>query len=148
MTVTFFGHRDTPLTIYPLLKQTIVDLINHHGATRFYVGTNGNFDLLAKKALRELQEEYPNIQYLIVLSHIPTNKNRSDTNDNCNTLVPGGLENVPPRFGIEHRNRWMLAHCDCVIAYVKSSVGGASKFSTAAEKRGKRVINLAKTNAK
>lgn len=147
MTVTFFGHRDTPSTIYPLLKQTIVDLITHHDAKRFYVGTNGNFDLMAQRALRELRLEYPNINYFVVLSRMPIEKKFGNCDDS-NTLVPTGLENVPPRFGIEHRNRWMLAHCDCVIAYVKSSVGGASKFSTAAEKRGKRVINLAKTNAK
>ena len=146
MTVTFFGHRDTPLTIYPLLKQTIVDLIERHGANRFYIGSNGNFDSLSQKVLRELQKEYPNIQYLIVLSHIPANQRISDDTDYSNTLIPEGLENVPPRFAIDHRNRWLLAHCDCVIAYVKSSIGGASKFMSLAEKRGKLIINIAKTN--
>ena len=144
MTVTFFGHRDTPPTISPLLKETIVDLIVHHGVDRFYVGTNGNFDLLVQSVLRKLQKEYPNIQCFVVLSHIPTNKTSSDSSDDLNTLVPEGLENIPPRFGIEHRNRWMLMRSDCVVAYVKSSVGGASKFVVAATKKGKRVMNLAK----
>ncbi len=148
MTVTLFGHRDAPLTIYSLLEQTVVDLIDHHGAIQFHIGTHGNFDRLAQSVICNLRKKYPNIQYVIVLSRIPTSKNVHWDVTYANTMIPDGLENVPPRFGIEHRNRWMLDHSDIVISYVKNSIGGASKFTALAKKKCKRVINLAETDSK
>ena len=44
MTVTFFGHRNTPAYVKPLLKKVLTELIENHGADMFYVGNEGNFD--------------------------------------------------------------------------------------------------------
>ena len=54
MTVTFFGHKDTPKEIEPTLRTTLVDLIENHGATEFYVGNNGNFDTMVRRQLENL----------------------------------------------------------------------------------------------
>ena len=48
----------------------------------------------------------------------------------------------PPRFAIERRNRWMLRQAEVVVTYVRYTWGGAHKFKSAAEKQGKRVIEL------
>ncbi len=34
-TCTFFGHRDTPNKIEPLLRKTLINLITEKGVTRF-----------------------------------------------------------------------------------------------------------------
>ena len=44
MTVTFFGHRRTPDSVKPLLKETLRELIEKDRADMFYVGNEGSLD--------------------------------------------------------------------------------------------------------
>ena len=139
MICTFFGHKDAPPDIEKPLQDTIIDLINQ-GATCFYVGNQGNFDAMATKILRSLKEKY-NISYTVVLAYMPTQKNTDEYTDE--NVFPECLANVPPRFAIDRRNRYLLQKSDVVISFVKHSFGGAAKFTELAKKQGKTVINLA-----
>ena len=139
MTVTFFGHKDTPKEIKPTLRTTLVDLIENHGATEFYVGNNGNFDTMVRRQLEELSQVYP-ITYSVVLAYLPTKK--SEYEDHSNTILPEGIETVPKRFAISYRNKWMVEQSDVVVTYVTHSFGGAAQFKTMAERQGKTVIEL------
>ena len=139
MTVTFFGHKDTPKEIEPTLRTTLVDLIENHGATEFYVGNNGNFDTMVRRQLENLSQTYP-ITYNIVLAYIPTKKSEYDSF--TNTLLPEGIETIPKRFAISYRNKWMVEQSDVVVTYVTHSFGGAAQFKTMAERQGKTVIEL------
>ena len=139
MTVTFFGHKDTPKEIEPTLRTTLVDLIENHGATEFYVGNNGNFDTMVCRQLEELSHTY-SITYSVALAYLPTKKNEYD--NFTNTLLPEGLETVPKRFAISYRNKWMVEQSDIVITYVARTYGGAWQFKTMAERQGKTVIEL------
>lgn len=141
MTVTFFGHKDTPKNIEPTLKATLVDLIENHGATEFYVGNNGNFDTMVRRQLEELSHTY-SITYNVVLAYLPTKKNEYD--NFTNTLLPEGIETAPKRFAISYRNKWMLEQSDAVVTYVTHSFGGAAQFKEIAVKQGKTVIELSK----
>lgn len=138
MTCSFFGHRDTPLGIREKLKETIIDLIVHRGADLFYVGNHGNFDRLAAAILEELAARYPHIRYYVVLAYLP-----NCGNDSTPTIFPEGIENVPKRFAINFRNKFMVAQSNTVITYITHSFGGAAKFADIAYKKGKTVINLA-----
>ncbi len=142
MTVCFFGHRDTPNDIKALLKETIIDLITNENATLFYVGNQGNFDRMAFKVLEELKEQYPHIRYYIVLAYLPLKSNSFNYDNFDLTIYPEGLEKVPPRFAISKRNFWLIEHSDTVVTYVTFSVGGAIQFKKAAERKGKKVLNL------
>ena len=51
---TFFGHRDCPETIKPKIHTAVVDLIENHGVTMFYVGNQGNFDRMVRSVLKEV----------------------------------------------------------------------------------------------
>ena len=139
MTVTFFGHKDTPKEIEPTLRTTLIDLIKNHGATEFYVGNNGNFDTTVRRQLENLSQTYP-ITYNIVLAYIPTKK--SEYEDHSNTILPEGIETVPKRFAISYRNKWMVEQSDIVITYVARTYGGAWQFKVLAEKQGKMIIEL------
>ena len=139
MTVTFFGHKDTPKEIEPTLRATLVDLIENHGATEFYVGNNGNFDTMVRHQLEGLSQSY-SITYNIVLAYIPTKKSEYD--DFTNTLLPEGIETIPKRFAISYRNKWMVEQSDIVITYVARTYGGAWQFKAMAERQGKKVIEL------
>ena len=139
MTITFFGHKDTPKEIEPTLRTTLVDLIENHGATEFYVGNNGNFDTMVRRQLEDLSHTYP-ITYSVVLAYLPTEKNKYD--DLTNTIYPEGIETVPKRFAISYRNKWMVEQSDVVVTYVTHSFGGAWQFKAMALRQGKTVIEL------
>ena len=143
MTCTFFGHRNTPATVRPILRQVIIDLIEQRGVTHFYVGNQGNFDAMARSLLAELAQIYP-IRYDVVLAYLP--KENDPSLDESHTLLPDGFESVPPRFAIDHRNRSMLDRSDIVVTYVRSP-GGAAKFKELAERKGKMVVDVVKPSA-
>ena len=139
MVCTFFGHKDTPKNIEPTLRTTLVDLIENHGATEFYVGNNGNFDTMVRRQLEDLSHTYP-ITYNVVLAYLPTKKSEYD--DYTNTILPEGIETVPKRFAISYRNKWMVEQADIVVTYVTHGFGGAAQFKEMAERKGKIIIEL------
>ncbi len=136
MTCTFFGHKDTPIQIEPKLRRTLIELIENNDVRNFYIGNHGNFDRMVTKVLKELKITYPHISYTVVLAYLPTTKY------DCDTVYPEGIENVPPRFAISYRNRYMIDKCNYVVTYVTRSFGGAVQFKELALKKGKLVIEL------
>ena len=139
MTVTFFGHKDTPKEIEPTLRTALIDLIENKNVTVFYVGNNGNFDTMVHRQLEALSHTYP-ITYSVVLAYLPTKKSEYD--DYTNTILPEGIETAPKRFAISYRNKWMVEQADIVVTYVTHNFGGAAQFKEMAEKQGKTVIEL------
>ena len=133
---TFFGHRDCPETIKSALH-SVIELLIAEGVTTFYVGNHGRFDTYVRGALGELKKKYPHMDYAVVLAYLRTAGEGSG-----DTIYPEGMEIGPPRFAIERRNRWMLRQAEVVVSYVRYTWGGAYKLNSAAEKQGKRVIEL------
>ena len=144
MTCCFFGHKDTPSTIAPELEKVLTDLIENHGVVSFLMGNQGAFDYMALGAVRRLKERYPHITYNVVLAYMPGRKEEWSAYSPEETMYPEGLEEVPPRFAIAWRNKWMIAESEYVVAYVNHSWGGAAKYFEIAEKKKKNVINIAK----
>ncbi len=140
---TFFGHKDTPSSVAVPLCEALVDLIEKQGADTFYVGNHGKFDSMVYKTLKELKEIYPQIKFSVVLAYIPRTKSEYEKIDYADTVYPDGLENVPPKYAIIERNKWMLSRADTVVVYVTHSFGGAGEIKHLAERKGKAVINLA-----
>ena len=105
----------------------------------FYVGNNGNFDIMVHRQLEDLSRTYP-ITYNVVLAYLPTMKSEYD--DYTNTILPEGIETAPKRFAISWRNKWMIEQADIVVTYVTHSFGGAAQFKELAERQGKTVIEL------
>ena len=139
MNCTFFGHRDTPPEVKPLLREVLLDLIEQQGVKKFYVGNQGKFDAMAHSLLSDFEHSH-GIQYDVVLAYLP--KNTDPFFETYYTILPEGIETVPPRFAIDYRNQWMLDHSDIVITYVTRSFGGAAKFKEAAQKKMKTVIEI------
>ncbi|MBQ2817687.1 MAG: hypothetical protein IJF16_07140 [Clostridia bacterium] len=135
---TFFGHRDSPIELRPKLIQAISTLIEKHAVDTFLVGNSGRFDSMVLSVLKELSIAYPHIRFSVILSYMPT----SSTSDLSYTLLPEGIETVPKKFAITWRNNWMIDHSDYVISYVTHSFGGAAKFTEAAKRKNKTVIEL------
>ena len=136
-TCTFFGHRDAPGSIKPAIRAAILDLIQKEGVARFLVGRNGAFDRMVLGILRELAAAYP-IQYAVVVERLPDQRQEHWQE----TLLPDCLEQVPPRFAIWHRNKWMVEQSDYAVVYIRRSFGGAAQFAEMARKKKKKVIYI------
>ena len=135
---TFFGHRDCPAYMRAKVYEAVVDLIENHDVTMFYVGNHGAFDRMVRGVLRELTAIYPQVRYGVVLAYML----RAEE-DHSDTMLPEGIEKAPKRFAIIWRNRWMLQQADYVVSYVTHDWGGAAQFVLQAKKHGKHVISLA-----
>ena len=140
---TFFGHHDCPSSIKPKLREVLIDLIEKYSVDMFYVGNKGAFDRLVRSVLRELVQEYPQINYSVVLERLPGKQNEDYPEDFSDTMLPEGIEGVPPRFAIVWRNKWMLRQSDFVVTYITHSWGGAAQFAEMAKRQKKTLINLA-----
>ncbi len=139
MICTFFGHKDAPSALIPLLRAVMLDLIKIQGVRQFFVGNQGNFDSMALKLLKEFEKTY-SVTYDVVLAYLP--KKSDPFFEAYHTVFPEGIETVPRRFAIEYRNKWLIEHSDIIITYVEHSFGGAAKFKALAEKKGKKVVEL------
>lgn len=140
---TFFGHKNIPKKIEPILQSTLIDLIKNKNVDLFYVGNHGSFDYLVRKTLRILKLSYQHINYAVVLCYMPIKKPEPECTNDPDTVFPEELENTPPKYAIVKRNRWMIEKADYVVTYVKRNIGGAAQFQKLAEKKGKVVLNLA-----
>lgn len=140
---TFFGHRDCPSTIKPKLREVLINLIKNYAVDVFYVEQQGAFDAVVRAVLHDLMLEYPHIQYTVVLAYMPQKRDKFDSCDSSDTMLPEGIETVHPRFAISWRNKWMLEQSDYVVAYITHSWGGAAQFAEMAIRQKKTVINLA-----
>ncbi|MBE6611781.1 MAG: hypothetical protein E7632_04765 [Ruminococcaceae bacterium] len=142
-TCTFFGSKNSPESVRPVLAQVLSELILKRGVNDFYVGNQGAFDAMVLRELRALAEEYP-IRYTVVLAYHPKPADPDDPNPLLpgETLLPEEAVNCPPRFAIDKRNRWMLERADYVVACVVNPRGGAYKFTELARKARKTVIEV------
>ena len=140
----FFGHRDCPEGVLPLLRAAVERAILQEGITLFYVGREGAFDALATKVLLQMAAKYPHIQFNVVLAYHP--RTPLEQGLQSRTILADGVESVPHRFAILRRNEWMLERSQTVIAYVTRSFGGAASFLQRARQDGKAVINIGEQN--
>ena len=132
---SFFGHRDSPESLYPVLKETVREIIRSGLATVFYMGTQGNFDAMAYCAVKELLAAYPSVIVYRVLPYLP----KTEIGD---SILPKGIETVPPRYAISWRNKWLLDHSAMIVSYITHSYGGAAQAVRQAEKQGAPIIRI------
>lgn len=144
---TFFGHRYASLSKEQeeKLKQIIVDLIQNHDVSRFWVGGKGYFDSLAHTMVKNLKKDFPHIKLELALAYIPTNKEYYEYLEQCydSVFCPEGIELGPPRFAICRRNKTMVLQADYLIFYVHSNDGGAYQALKIAKRNNKTFFNVA-----
>ena len=139
-TCCFFGHSEVTHNIKPKLTAVIEKLITEEDVTEFYIGHQGQFDIMVYSVLKELKAKYQQIRYTVVIAYMPDEHIKEVYGKD--TLFPDGLETVPKRFAISKRNDWMIQQSGFAICYVHKITGGAVKFREKAEKRKLQIIDL------
>lgn len=138
MNVTFCGHSDVSQrgNVRQWLYETVEGLITQETADMFLLGGYGGFDRMASSVVWELKKKYPHVKSVLVLPYLDRKMDESQ----CDWTVYPGLEKVPRRYAITHRNRYMVNDADVVIAYVQHSWGGAAQTLDYAKQKKKRII--------
>ena len=137
MVYSFFGHRDVNASLQCDLYNYLEKLAKYDDHY-FLVGNEGAFDHYVQSTLKKLKKSYPNIKYSIVLAYLP----KPDDIQIENSLYPEGLENIPLRFAIVNRNKWMIDHSDAVIYFQERTWGGVASAIEYAIKKEKFLIHL------
>ena len=138
MICTFFGHRDASEKVVFALKEVIESLIKK-GIKSFYVGNNGNYDLLVQSVLSDIKKANIDIDFKIVLSYLGE---KAITDNQDKTIFPEGLENVPRRFAISKRNDWLISNANVVVVYCTNTFSNSYKLAQKATKKNLNIINL------
>ena len=143
MVVAFCGHKNVYQTerVSQQVKQIVSSLVKE-GADTFLLGGYGSFDSIAAITVRELKKDYPGLRSILVLPYL----NRDYDASLYDESVYPPIEDVPKRFAISRRNEWMVDKADVIIAYVDHDWGGAAATLRYAERKKKRIINVAQNN--
>ena len=138
---SFFGHRNIPDCLGQVLKEELRAIIKSADSDiTFYVGNKGGFDRLAQRILSVLIKEYPKIKVYVVLDYLSSDKEKCF---GLPTIMPDGFENIPRRFAIVHRNKWMINECDFALVYLTEVVGNTRKYVDLLKRKKKTIINIA-----
>jgi len=141
MICAFFGHKDSPESIKPVLEFAVKQIAERYHDITFYVGHNGSFDRMVLSVLKKISGDFPSMSYAVVLAYLPMEKD--ECYSSLPTIYPEGIEFVPKRYAISHRNDWIVKQADMVVCYITRNFGGAAEFVEKVRKNGKNVYNLA-----
>ena len=147
MIITFCGHSQVIFTDEEksLLRNILVDEINKNPISKFYLGGYGDFDGLCLRTLKDLKNDFPDIELIFITPYLDKNYSKLElAKYYYDDVIFPPIESVPRKFAILKRNEWMVEEADLVIAYVMYSWGGAAKTLEYAKRKKKRIINIAK----
>lgn len=130
----FIGHRNAPESIRPDLV-TLVDDCIAAGYKEFIVGHHGQFDAMAASVVKELKQQYPDVQLVMLLPYHPAERPFELPPGFDASYYPPGMEPVPRSVSISEAYRRTILDVDCVIAYA-CHPGNARNFAQYAEWKG------------
>ena len=94
---------------------------------------------------KKYKATHPDVSLLLILPYIPTRYRQEDLEEKkaqYDELIYPELENVPLRFAIDRRNKWIVDRADCIICWIDHDWGGAYQACRYARRKGKCVIDL------
>ena len=147
MIVSFCGHSD--YIPNPSDEEKILDILEKEAKNEtidFFLGGYGNFDSFTYHCAKKFKSKHKTAKLIWITPYIPYEKNDSrcgSQQEKFDLILYPDLEHIPPKYAIFHRNKWIVAHSDLIIAYVKRSFGGAYTMYRYAKKQNKKIYNLA-----
>ena len=148
MIITFCGHSNCLFNddIKKQLKNILVGEIIKNPTCKFYLGGYGDFDGLCLCTLKELKNNFSEIELIFITPYLDKSYSKLEfAKYHYDDVIFPPLESVPRKFAILKRNERMIEEADLVIAYVTYSWGGATKTLEYAKRKKKTIINLAST---
>lgn len=150
MIVAFCGHsdysgnRNDEYEIIKILKSKAQD-----NKCELFLGQYGGFDGFALNCAKKLKECYTDTKLIFVTPYIyPEYKKINDeyAKKDFDEIIYPELENVPPRYAILQRNKWIVSKADVLICYITHKYGGAYKMYIEAKRKNKEIYNISGVN--
>lgn len=138
MTCFFIGHREAPEELYPVLLTEVERHAAEYGVTEFVVGSYGQFDGIAARAVKDIKKRHPSVTLLRLLPYYSATRPAEVPEGFDGTFYPPGLETVPKRAAIVRANRYMVEHSEYLIAWAWHPASNARDLVEYAQKREKR----------
>lgn len=154
----FTGHRpaglpDEGTASYSLLRTAVMDAVSAAvscGVTRFLAGGARGFDTVAAEAVLFLRER-EGLPLTLTLA-LPSARHAASWHgadlarfnairEAANDVYFAADSNLP--YAMLSRNRYLVDHADCCIAYLKQTTGGTLYTVSYALEKGLPVLNLA-----
>ncbi len=143
--VGFIGHREVSDFRYieDRLDAVIGKLISQKEFVEFYVGRNGEFDIMVASSVKRRQRDFGtyNNSLILVLPY-PVADTESYEKFYDEVLLPPELYKVHYKAAIQKRNDWIIYNSDLLIMHVTREKGNAAKCMKKAIKIGKKIINI------
>ncbi len=152
-----YEHFAKPKLIKERVKEQILKLIQEEDIDTFLVGEIGRYEQDAYDAVLEMREEHPELSFQIHLiiaylsqlhrhQKVPVDmlgEPLIDERRACDDVIfPEKAEFGYKRWGIVHRNNYIINNCDFIIAF-NHQQGRAFRFCQRARRKGVQVIELA-----
>lgn len=142
--VSMIGHRVVEdYGIEEKLYELFWELLRTKEYVEFYLGRNGDFDILAASVIKRLHKNYrdDNSVMILVLPYpVKDYEYYDDYYDEI--IIPDELHGVHPKAAITERNRWIVANSDMLIAYIRNKSGGTATCVQMAERLRRTVIKI------
>ncbi|MBE6531064.1 MAG: hypothetical protein E7679_03090 [Ruminococcaceae bacterium] len=142
--VSFFGHR----TLYSIrdLEDKVEDitltLVRNRQFVEFYVGRNGDFDIVVASAIKRVQHRVGKEICPIILTLPYVVKDIEYYQKFYDDVIVPVEGKHHFKAAIAKRNEWMIDNSDLVITYVQNESGGAYKAMKYAQSKGVKVLNI------
>lgn len=142
--VSLIGHRriDNQLDLEEKLHKIVVELLRSKEYVEFYIGRNGEFDIIAASVIKRAQKavDYNNSSVVLVLPYRVKDMEYYENYYDELTLP------IEPKThfkeAIIKRNKWLVDNTDMLIAFVENSKGGAYQCLEYAKKAQIDFINI------
>ena len=142
--VSMIGHRVVEdYSVEERLHELFWELLRTKEYVEFYLGRNGDFDILAASVIKRLHKNYrdDNSAMILVLPYpVKDYEYYKDYYDEI--IIPDELHGVHPKAAITERNRWMVANTDILVAYIRNESGGTATCVQMAEQLGRKIIKI------
>lgn len=142
--IAMFGHRD--FNAHRQLDEALIpflrDLIRRKKFIEIYIGRDGEFDIYAASLIKRFKNEYDDFNSIELHLILPYDKRNIEDFEKYYDQVYIPIS-VHPRIAIVKRNEWMVNQADLIFCYIERQSGGAYKAVQYAEKKGKKIVNIA-----
>ena len=114
-------------------------------SNEFFLGEYGGFDNFAYKCATKFKKTHMDSKLIFVTPYIyeQYRKKSTDYEKRFDLILYPELENVPPKYAISRRNKWMVEKADIIIAYITHRYGGAYAMYSYAKSKNKEIYNIA-----
>ena len=126
--VSFIGHREVEnfRFIEEQVEDIVKELIQTKEFVEFYVGRNGEFDIMVASVIKIAQRDYGSSNNSLILVLPYPIADMDDMEKYYDEVwYPQELYNVHYKAAITKRNEWFVNNSDLLVAYVERDYGGA-----------------------